>query len=62
MVSGDVRLYFYHVNQQQTDRKIVAICSIIPMTIHIDAFLQGYQYTRPSADYYQVGKELSRPV
>ena len=58
MVSGDVRLYFYHVNQQQTDRKIVAML-YNPHDYPIDAFLQGYQYTRPSADYYQVGKELS---
>lgn len=58
MVSGDVRLYFYHVNQQQTDRKIVAML-YNPHDYPIDAFLQGYQYTRPSTDYYQVGKELS---
>lgn len=58
MVSGDVRLYFYHVNQQPTDRKIVAML-YNPHDYPIDAFLQGYQYTRPSTDYYQVGKELS---
>lgn len=57
-VSGDVRLYFYHVNQHQYNRKIVAML-YNPHPYPLEAVLQGYQYTRPSTDYYQVGKELS---
>ncbi len=58
MVSGDVRLYFYHVNQHPYNRKIVAML-YNPHPYPLEAVLQGYQYTRPSTDYYQVGKELS---
>lgn len=57
-VAGDVRLYFYHVNQQAANRKIVAML-YNPQPYPVEAILQGYQYTRPSKDYYQVGKELS---
>lgn len=57
-VEGDVRLYFYHVNQQGANRKIVAML-YNPQPYPVEVTLQGYQYTRPSKDYYQVGKELS---
>lgn len=57
-VSGDCRVYFYHVNQSQEPRKIV-VMAYNPGNEPVEAVLKGYQYTRPSTSYYQVGKELS---
>ncbi len=57
-VSGDCRLYFYHVNQSTEPRKIVAV-AYNPQEEPADIVIKGVQYTRPSTSYYVVGKELS---
>lgn len=57
-VEGDVRVYFYHVNQSDIPKKIVVI-AYNPGEEEEEVVLQGYQYTRPSQSYYLVGKELS---
>lgn len=57
-VSGDCRMYFYHVNQGHSPRKIV-VMAYNPTGSVVDVVLKGYQYTRPSTSYYTVGKELS---
>lgn len=57
-VSGDCRLYFYHVNQSNMPKKIV-VMAYNPSTSPADVIIKGYQYARPNQSYYDVGKELS---
>lgn len=57
-VSGDTRVYFYHVNQNNYNRKIVVV-AYNPNPTPVDVTLKGYQYAKPSKSYYDVGKELS---
>ncbi len=57
-VSGPCRMYFYHVNEMPFPGKIVVI-AYNPGDEPVDVALTGFQYARPSALYYLVGKELS---
>lgn len=57
-VTGDVRVYFYHVNQSHEPRKIV-VMAYNPGDQEETIVLRGMQYVRPSTSYYQVGKQLS---
>lgn len=57
-VSGDCRLYFYHVNQSQVPKKIV-VMAYNPTEEPVEVVVKDYQYARPSQSYYNVGKELS---
>lgn len=58
-VNGDCRMYFYHVNQSNIPRKIVVI-AYNPENTDETVVLKKCQYARPSTEYYEVGKELSR--
>ena len=57
-VSGDVRLYFYHVNQNKYPRKIV-VMAYNPSPEAKDLTLGGVYYAKPETSYYDVGKELA---
>lgn len=57
-VSGDCRMYFYHVNQSNIPRKIVVI-AYNPEDSAQEVILKSCQYAQPSTEYYEVGKELS---
>ncbi len=58
-VNGDCRMYFYHVNQSNIPRKIVVI-AYNPEDMDETVIVKKCQYARPSTEYYEVGKELSR--
>ena len=58
-VNGDCRMYFYHVNQSNIPRKIVVI-AYNPEDTDETVIVKKCQYARPSTEYYEVGKELSR--
>ena len=58
-VNGDCRMYFYHVNQSNVPKKIVVI-AYNPEDTEETVILKRCQYARPSTEYYEVGKELSR--
>lgn len=57
-VTGDVRVYFYHVNQSNIPKKVV-VMAYNPSDEPVSIILRGYQFTRPSTSYYLVGKQLS---
>lgn len=57
-VSGDCRMYFYHVNQSNIPRKIVVV-AYNPEDSDQEVILKNCQYAQPSTEYYEVGKELS---
>lgn len=57
-VTGDVRVYFYHVNQSSIPKKVV-VMAYNPSDEPVSIILRGYQYTKPSTSYYLVGKQLS---
>lgn len=57
-VSGDCRMYFYHVNQDNMPRKIVVIAYNPKDTDEVVA-VKNCQFAQPSKEYYEVGKELS---
>ncbi|ERT59552.1 hypothetical protein [Megasphaera vaginalis (ex Srinivasan et al. 2021)] len=57
-VSGSVRVYFYHVNESSGVKKIVVVGE--NRGDHdVRAVVTKYQYSKPSASYYHVGKDLS---
>ena len=57
-VKGKVRMYFYHVNQQNGPRKVV-VMAYNPAREPVTVTLDHLAYSRPSSAYYTVGKELS---
>lgn len=57
-VAGNARLYFYHVNDNAYDRKIVAV-AYNPSSKLVIAQVKNCQYAQPDTSYYKVGKELS---
>lgn len=57
-VQGDIRFYFYHVNDNFYDRKIV-VMAYNPSPQIVLAQVRNSQYAKPSRSYYKVGKELS---
>ncbi len=57
-VKGQVRMYFYHVNQSNEPRKVVVMAYNPAKTDQV-LTLDHFAYSRPSTAYYTVGKELS---
>lgn len=57
-ISGDSRVYFYHVNQTTSPKKILVV-AYNPTNQEQIIDVSGVYYAKPSQSYYQVGKELS---
>ena len=57
-VSGDCRVYFYHMNQSWETCNVV-VMAYNPADEPVDAVVKGCQYARPSSSIYSVGKTLS---
>jgi len=57
-VQGPCRLYFYHVNETNSPKKIVVI-AYNTTAQPVQVALKRMQYSQPSSQYYTVGKELS---
>lgn len=58
LMKGDCRVYFYHVNQMNGPRKI-AVMAYNPSDKAAMIYVNRYQFSWPSDEYYRVGKELS---
>lgn len=58
LMKGDCRVYFYHVNQMNGPRKI-AVMAYNPSDKAAMIYVNRCQFSRPSDEYYRVGKELS---
>ena len=59
IVRGDSRMYFYHVNQTDKLKKFVVVASNTEDK-PVDIYVHGSWHSRPSTDYYAVGRELSQ--
>lgn len=57
-ISGDCRVYFYHVNQTNSPKKIL-VMAYNPTDSEQTIDVSGVYYAKPSQSYYHVGKELS---
>ena len=57
-VSGDCRVYFYHMNQSWQTCNVV-VMAYNPEDEPADVIVKGCQYARPSSSIYSVGKTLS---
>lgn len=58
LVRGDSRMYFYHVNQTKDLKKFLVVATN-KETTPVEIYVRGSWYSRPSTDYYAVGRELS---
>lgn len=58
-LSGDSRIYFYHVNEEKEDRKIVILARNTTNRV-VQIQVNRAIYARPSAEYFEVGRELSK--
>lgn len=57
-VSGECRVYFYHVNQSWQTCNFV-VMAYNPEDKPVKAIIKGYQYAQPSSSIYDVGKDVS---
>ena len=58
-LEGHSRVYFYHVSEQEVDRKIGILLEnkgTQPAFVQIERTI----YAKPSPDYFKVGRELSK--